>query len=104
MSTNNREMQCSGNLVPTKRGIALTEQQWDSLLSHKLDIEKLMDLIRSDKDKLTSSATEERDLFLVVYINKKASHQHSPRFLGTLNISVYTLKEVNIKNKIIQRP
>lgn len=63
MSINNHEMLFSGNLVPTKRGIALTEQQWDSLLSHKLDIQKLMDLIRSEKTQPTSSSTEEKDLF-----------------------------------------
>ena len=54
---------CSGNLVPTKRGIALTEQQWESFLSHRLDIEKLLDLVKSDNKTELPVEPEVKDLF-----------------------------------------
>ena len=38
----------SGNLVPTKRGISLTEQQWETVLSRRNDVDKLIDLVRSN--------------------------------------------------------
>ncbi|KAK8813652.1 hypothetical protein WA556_000227, partial [Blastocystis sp. ATCC 50177/Nand II] len=47
-----------GNMVPTKKGISLTEQQWESFLSHRLDIEKLLDLVKTDK---TASKVPEQE-------------------------------------------
>ena len=55
---------CSGNRVPTKKGISLTEQQWESFLSHRLDIEKLLDLVKTDKTASKVPEPEEvKDLF-----------------------------------------
>lgn len=56
----------SGNHVPTKRGIALTEQQWDSFLSHRLDIDKLLDLVKSDNKKELPVEKEEKELFYTI--------------------------------------
>lgn len=54
----------SGNMVPTKKGISLTEQQWESFMSHRLDIEKLLDLVKSDKGATkVPQQEEEKDLF-----------------------------------------
>ena len=53
----------SGNLVPTKRGIALTEQQWESFLSHRLDIEKLLDLVKNDEKTELPKDVETKELF-----------------------------------------
>ena len=55
---------CSGNMVPTKKGISLTEQQWESFLSHRVDIEKLLDLVKTDKTASKVPEQEEvKDLF-----------------------------------------
>ena len=51
-------------MVPTKKGISLTEQQWESFLSHRLDIEKLLDLVKTDKtDSKVPEQEEVKDLF-----------------------------------------
>ncbi len=51
-------------MVPTKKGISLTEQQWESFLSHRLDIEKLLDLVKTDKTASKVPEQEEvKDLF-----------------------------------------
>lgn len=56
----------SGNLVPTKRGIALTEQQWESFLSHRLDVDKLLDLVKSDNKNELPVDEEPKELFFGV--------------------------------------
>lgn len=54
-------------MVPTKKGISLTEQQWESFLSHRLDIEKLLDLVKTDKTSSKVPEQEEvKDLFYLV--------------------------------------
>lgn len=58
-------LRISGNLVPTKRGIALTEQQWESFLSHRLDIEKLLDLVKTDNKSELPKDSEEKELFFL---------------------------------------
>ena len=59
-------MTASGNLVPTKRGISLTEQQWETVLSRQNDIYHLMDLVRSNPTGTTPPEDKEMvdDLFL----------------------------------------
>lgn len=56
----------SGNLVPTKRGISLTEQQWETVLSRRNDVDKLIDLVRSSRTETTLPEDKEmvNDLFL----------------------------------------
>ena len=56
----------SGNLVPTKRGISLTEQQWETVLSRRNDVDKLIDLVRSNPTGTTPPEDKEMvdDLFL----------------------------------------
>ena len=59
-------MTASGNLVPTKRGISLTEQQWETVLSRRNDVNKLIDLVRSNPTETTPPEDKEmaNDLFL----------------------------------------
>ena len=58
----------SGNLVPTKRGISLTEQQWETFLSRRNDIDKLIDLVRGSPEgfSLPKGDEVEKDLFSAV--------------------------------------
>lgn len=58
----------SGNLVPTKRGISLTEQQWETFLSRRNDIDKLIDLVRGSAEgsPLPKGDEVEKDLFSYV--------------------------------------
>lgn len=58
----------SGNLVPTKRGISLTEQQWETFLSRRNDIDKLIDLVRGSAEgsSLPKEDEVEKDLFSIV--------------------------------------
>ena len=58
----------SGNLVPTKRGISLTKQQWETFLSRRNDIDKLIDLVRGSPEgsSLPKGDDVEKDLFSAV--------------------------------------
>ena len=91
---------CSGNLVPTKRGIALTEQQWDSFLSHRLDIDKLLDLVKSDNKKELPEETQEKELFLFICYkqwNIMLVWEPVLAYFDKLNILKHKLKKNKIK-------